>query len=85
VAVVERYQSAQLRYRTDLRKRFVARLLTVKADLSNAEIDRLLRSLSPDQHRNLLGDMVLKVLYLRLASLILTWRRELSPKVSPTP
>jgi hypothetical protein len=61
VAVVERYQSSQLRYRTDLRKRFIARLLTVKADLSNEEIERILRSLSLDQHRNIIGDMVRKV------------------------
>lgn len=59
--VVERYQSSQLRYREDLRKLLVSRLLTVKSDLTSAEIEKLLQNHSLERHRNIIREMVLKV------------------------
>ena len=59
--VVERFQSSQLRYREDLRKLLVSRLLTVKSDLTSADIERLLQNHSLERHRNIIREMVLKV------------------------
>jgi t-SNARE complex subunit (syntaxin) len=61
VSVVERYQSSQLKYREDLRKLLVSRLLTVKVDITSDEIERLLQNHSLERHRNIIQEMVLKV------------------------